>query len=112
MTPAAALHAGLPEVLVGRAPPHVIVAATPAFLETSGFSETDLVGRSCACMQGSGTCQVTLGALWTALQARAPLPPRPGQNPRSHRAPRLSDSRSHKPLLADLRTRPPSEVSS
>ena len=62
------LHSGFPELLVSRQPPHLIAHATPAWLDRSGYTEAEIVGRSVTCLQGSGTCLVTAGALWTALQ--------------------------------------------
>ena len=60
------------EVLVSRTTPHPILAATAPWLHAAGFAESDAVGRSLSIMQGEGTCRVTLGALWSALQVRTP----------------------------------------
>ena len=60
-----------PEILVTREPPFVIRAATLAWVRAVGYSEQEIIGRSASVLQGEGTCVVTLGALWTALEARA-----------------------------------------
>lgn len=54
-----------------REPPFVIRAATLAWVRAVGYSEQEIIGRSASVLQGEGTCVVTLGALWTALEARA-----------------------------------------
>ena len=61
-----------PQLLVSRQAPHLILASTPAWHAASGFTERDVAGRAVAVvLQGDGTCVVTAGALWSALQARA-----------------------------------------
>ena len=74
MASAAGGHGGEPPgawLLVSSLPPHLIAAASPAWLEASGYSENEVLGRSAALLQGSGTCLVASGALWTAVQASA-----------------------------------------
>ena len=61
-------------VLVTTQAPHLIAATSPEWLLATGYAEGDVVGRSATQLLGSGTCLVTTGALWTAVQARsAPL---------------------------------------
>jgi len=83
------LHPDATEVLVSRTTPHLILAATQPWLSAAGFTQADAVGRSLSVLQGEGTCRVTLGALWSALQVRTP-----GDAPRA--APRLDSApRAH-----------------
>lgn len=57
-------------LLVTTQPPHLIVAVSPEWLQSAGYVESDVTGRSAALLHGSGTCLVTTGALWTAVQVR------------------------------------------
>jgi hypothetical protein len=57
-------------LLVTTQPPHLIVAVSPEWLQLAGYVESDVTGRSAALLHGSGTCLVTTGALWTAVQVR------------------------------------------
>ena len=70
MGAARALDASACELLVTRVAPHTIVEATQPWICWSGFSERDIAGRSVSILQGEGTCVVTLGALWSAVQVR------------------------------------------
>lgn len=65
-----ALDSAACELLVTRGAPHVIVEATQPWLDRVGYSQGDISGRSVAILQGEGTCAVTLGALWSALQVK------------------------------------------
>ena len=58
-------------LVVGSQPPHVITAASPEWLRLAGFADGEVCGRPAVLLQGSGTCQMTSGALWTAVQVRA-----------------------------------------
>ena len=68
------------ELLVSRTSPHLVVAAAPAWLRATGFTEGDVLRQPMSILQGENTCQATLGALWSAIQVRrkitlSPLPP-------------------------------------
>ena len=56
------------ELVVERAMPYTIIGATSAWLHATGYSEREAAGRSVSMLQGEGTCVVTLGALWSAMQ--------------------------------------------
>lgn len=61
------------QLLVSRQAPHVVVSATPAWLAAAGYNEREAVGRALAVLlHGDGTCMVTAGALWQAVQVNAP----------------------------------------
>ena len=62
------------ELLVTRATPHTIVEATQPWFRRAGYLESDVAGRSVSILQGEGTCTVTLGALWSALQVKTCTP--------------------------------------
>ena len=70
MVPAYTLDASACELIVTREAPHAIIEATQPWISWSGFSERDIAGRSVSILQGEGTCVVTLGALWSAVQVR------------------------------------------
>ena len=59
---------GVAELLVSRVAPHMVLAASPAFLRSANYAEADVVGRSATILVGEGSCLVTMGAMWSALQ--------------------------------------------
>ena len=61
-------------LLVTTQPPHIITSVSAEWLQGTGYAESEVIGRSAALLQGSGTCLVTSGALWTAVQVRCRLP--------------------------------------
>ena len=64
-----ALDAGRAQLLVAREAPHIVLAATQRWLTAVGYTEGEAVGRALALLlQGDGTCMVTAGALWSAVQ--------------------------------------------
>ncbi|MDA9865490.1 PAS domain-containing protein [bacterium] len=52
-------------------PDNPIVFANSAFLDLTGFSEEEVVGRNCRFLQGKDTTEESLAALRTAIQRRA-----------------------------------------
>lgn len=103
-SPAEALDGRLAQLLVARQAPHLILAATPAWLAVSGYAERDIVGRALSLLlQGDGMCMTTVGALWSALQARQSTAPH-------SRTVRPSAARSHQASPhTTARTRTPTD---
>ena len=99
------LDPGVPQLLVSRQAPHVVLAATPAWLAGAGFAEQDVVGHALALLlQGDGTCMVTAGALWSALQVS-----RSHSHETSTVSPPCLSGQPHRPLgpPVNFRGRPP-----
>lgn len=47
---------GVAELLVSRVAPHMVLAASPAFLRSANYAEADVVGRSATILVGEGSC--------------------------------------------------------